>query len=305
MRIEARAGLVACTVFAAAIVVTGAARSDDLESASQDLHSEPGNALRVCADPNNLPYSDDAERGFENRLAEIVADELDAVLSYVWWPQRRGFVRNTLNAGDCDLIIGVPAEYEMVDTTRPYYTSSYVLVSGMEVDPPLTGLTDPRLRTLKIGVHLTGNDGTNPPPVHALGELGIVDNVVGYMIYGNYEDPSPPSKLIEAVAAGEIDVAAVWGPIGGYFAARSTTPLTVVPISYRGASAFASQFEFAMAMGVRKGDAALREQVQAALDRRSADVQQTLADYAIPLTDRDSTASSATSAGNYNSQVTR
>lgn len=288
---------------AAVLTLPGLAAADENEVAAQDLKSQIAQ-LRVCSDPNNLPYSNEAEQGFENRLAELIADELDAELSYVWWPQRRGFVRNTLNADACDLVIGVPAGYELVDTTRPYYRSTYVLVAREEVNPPLSGIADPRLAELSIGVHLTGDDGANPPPVHALGELGLVDNVVGYMIYGDYREPNPAARIVDAVATGEIDVAAVWGPIAGYFVKRAPVPLTIVPIrDYHGASPHSERFEFAMAMGVEKGNRELLEKVQAVLDRRSADVREVLTSHGIPIVDGE--AVSQPSERQANQQVTR
>src|SRR5690606_5361260 len=125
--------------------------------------------FRVCADPNNLPFSNAAEQGFENALAELLAAELGATVEYTWWAQRRGFIRNTLNAGDCDVVMGVPAGYELVATTQPYYRSTYVFVYRREPGLELRTIDDPRLRELAIGVHLIGDDGGNTPPVHALG----------------------------------------------------------------------------------------------------------------------------------------
>lgn len=158
--------------------------------------------LRVCADPNNLPFSNQERQGFENRIADLVAEALAAELSYTWWAQRRGFIRNTLNAGACDLVIGVPAGYELVETTAAYYRSAYVYVYRADRGLDLRSMQDPRLRELRIGVHLIGDDGANPPPAHALGQQGIVDNVVGYMIYGDYREPNPPARIIDAVARG-------------------------------------------------------------------------------------------------------
>jgi mxaJ protein len=237
--------------------------------------------LRVCADPNNLPFSNEAREGFENALAEIVAEELDAGLTYTWWAQRRGFIRNTLGSGACELVMGVPAGYELVETTRPYYRSTYVFVHSPRVGEPLTSMRDPRLRDLTIGVHLTGDDGSNPPPAHSLGQQGIVDNVVGFMIYGDYRQPNPPARLIDAVASGDIDVAAAWGPTAGYFARRADAPLALQPITD---TAFAAlPFEFSIAMGVRKGQTAFRDEVQAAIDRRQADIRAVLTRYDVPL----------------------
>ncbi len=238
--------------------------------------------LRVCADPNNLPFSNEAEEGFENALAELIAAELGADVEYTWWAQRRGFIRNTLNAGDCDVVMGVPAGYELVATTRPYYRSTYVFVYRAELAPPLVRIDDPRLAELDIGVHLIGDDGANTPPVHALGQLGIVDNVEGFMIYGDYREPNPPARPIEAVARGELDVAAVWGPVGGYFARAAHPPLEVQPIAPAPDIA-PYPFDFAIALGVRKDDRALRDELDAVLERRAADVEALLRSFGVPL----------------------
>jgi mxaJ protein len=240
-----------------------------------------GRELRVCADPNNLPFSNQQEEGFENRIAELFADELDARLSYTWWAQRRGFIRNTLAAGACDLVIGVPVGYELADTTDPYYRSTYVYVYRADRGLDLRSMRDPRLRQLRIGVHLIGDDGVNPPPAHALGAQGIVDNVVGYMIYGDYREPNPQARIVEAVAHGELDVAAVWGPIGGYFARHASVPLVAVPIT--DTAGFAPlRFEFGIAMGVRKGEHALRAELNGILERRREAIYRLLDEYGVP-----------------------
>lgn len=243
--------------------------------------SAAGRELRVCADPNNLPFSNQKGEGFENKIAELVAEELDAELSYTWWAQRRGFIRNTLNADACDVVIGVPAGYELVATTAAYYRSVYVYVYRADRGLDLQSMTDPRLRTLKIGVHLIGDDGANPPPAHALGAQGIVDNVFGYMIYGDYREPNPPARVIEAVAEGELDVAAVWGPLGGYFAKEARVPLAAVPIT--DTAAFAPlRFEFGVAMGVRKDDGALLDELNDIIERRREDIHALLDTYGVP-----------------------
>jgi mxaJ protein len=240
-----------------------------------------GGALRVCADPNNLPFSNAAEEGFENQLAGLVARELGLRVSYTWWAQRRGFIRNTLNAGTCDVIMGVPP-LDMIRTTRPYYRSSYVLVSRADRGLGFSSLRAPELRTLAIGVHLIGDDGANTPPADALGQEGIVDNVKGYMIYGDYREAAPPARLIEAVERGEVDVAAAWGPLAGYFAQHSPVPLNVVPIT--DSEAFRPlAFQFPIAMGVRKDDAALQQRLDQIILDRGAEIRALLERYGVPL----------------------
>ena len=250
----------------------------------------PADEFRVCADPNNLPFSNDKGEGFENKLAELVAKELGKRVTYVWWAQRRGFVRNTLKAGRCDVIMGVPAQYELVATTQPYYRSSYVFLSRDDRRLDLASISDPRLRDLRIGVHLLGDDGFNTPPANALGEEGITRNVVGYSIYGDYRTPNPPARLVEAVADGEVDVAAVWGPLAGYFARRSAVPLRVVPIT--GTEAFAPLlFQFDIAIGVRKQDKALKDRLDEILARDAGAIRALLVSYGVPLVTADEGAS--------------
>jgi mxaJ protein len=242
------------------------------------LSREP---LRVCADPNNLPFSNSRGEGFENAMARLVAHDLHRELTYTWWPQRRGFVRNTLKAGVCDLIMGVPAGFEMVEPTTPYYRSSYAFVTRADRHLDVDSFDDPRLRKLAIGVHTIGDDYANVPPAQALATRGIVGNVRGYSIYGDYSQPNPARALIDAVARGEIDVAIAWGPLAGYFAAREPVALRVKPVAP--ADPPDAGMTFAIAAGVRHGDTALRSEVQAVLDRRRDDIAAMLHDYHVPL----------------------
>jgi mxaJ protein len=240
--------------------------------------------LRVCADPNNLPFSNEAGEGFENKLVNLIAEELGAEVRYTWWAQRRGFLRNTLKAEACDLVPGLPANLEGVRTTAPYYRSSYVFVTRVD-GPDIKSFNDPILRQVKVGVHLVGDDGANTPPAHALSRRGIVDNVRGYMIYGDYNEPSPPAKILKALADGEIDVAIVWGPLGGYFAKHQGLGLKVAPVQpiFDGPQL---PMIFDISMAVRKEDEALRQEVDAALVHRRADVDSILAAYGVPRLDR-------------------
>jgi len=242
-------------------------------------------SLRVCADPNNLPFSNRAGEGFENKLAEMVAQKFGKAVVYTWWAQRRGFIRHTLWAGDCDLVMGVPAQYDLVETTRPYYRSTYVFVSQTARHLQLKAIDDPQLRSLAIGVHLIGDEGNNTPPAHALGQQGIIDNVRGFMIYGDYREPAPPARLIEAVEHGEIDVAAAWGPLAGYAAKTSNVPLTITPIVAD--ERFApQQFQFDIAMGVRKGDHALRDRLNDFIAQHLAEIAALLQSYGVPLVEQ-------------------
>jgi mxaJ protein len=238
-------------------------------------------ALRVCADPNNLPFSNERREGFENRVAALLAEELGASVDYTWWAQRRGFIRNTLKAGDCDLVMGLPAGAEMARTTAPYYRSTYVFVTRADA-PEILSFDDPRLRDLRIGVQLIGDDGVNTPPSHALARRGIVQNVRGYMVFGDYREPSPPARIVAAVAAGELDVALVWGPLAGYFAQQQG--LRVAPVR---PAVDDPPMAFDIAIGVRPEDEALRNALDAALQARRAEVDAILARYGVPRADRN------------------
>jgi len=242
----------------------------------------PQRTLTACADPNNLPFSNRAGQGFENRLASMIASDLHAKLDYVWWAQRRGYVRNTLNEAKCDFWPGIASNVEMVATTRPYYRSTYMFVSRHDAN--LKGLTldDPRLKRLKIGVQMVGNDASNTPPAHALAERGVIGNVRGYMIYGDYRRPNPPVAVVEAVERGDVDVALVWGPLAGFFAAKSPVPLRLEPVT----PWFADQqwpMQFDVSVGVRKDDQKLLKAIDRVLARRKIDIGRLLAAYRVPV----------------------
>jgi mxaJ protein len=241
----------------------------------------PVRELRVCADPNNLPYSNRREEGFENRLAEMVARDLQARVSYTWWPQHRGFIRNTLKAGKCDVLLGLPSSVELAATTRPYYRSTYVFVSRRDRGLAVRSFDDPVLRRLRVGVQMIGDDGTNSPPAHALANRGIVDNVQGYSVYGDYSQPNPPARIVEAVAKGEVDLAVVWGPLAGYFAPRQGVPLALAPVSPQIDRPFLP-FVFDVSMAVRRGDDGLRAELDSFIERRQGEIDALLDRYGIP-----------------------
>jgi mxaJ protein len=242
-------------------------------------HRAPHRVIRVCADPNNLPFSNQAGEGFENRLASLLADDRGASLEYTWWAQRRGFVRNTLKANACDVVMGVPAGFEQTLTTKPYYRSSYVFVSRRDRHMELFSFDDPRLRALRIGVQMIGDDFNNSPPAHALSNRGLVGNVVGYSVYGDYAQPSPLSTIVDAVDRGDVDAAVVWGPAAGYFARHKA--LDLQPVSPR-ADSPALPFTFDIAMGVRRNDTALRDELNDFLARRHDDIAKVLDEYGVP-----------------------
>jgi mxaJ protein len=239
--------------------------------------------LRVCADPNNLPFSNERGEGFENKIAELIANELGARLSYVWWAQHRGFVRKTLNDGLCDLVTGTTNGIEMLRTTRPYYRSGFAFVTRAD-GPVISSLDDPQLHRLRIGIQLVGLDGSNPPPSEALAKRGIIDNVRGYMVYGDYQYDNPGAGILKAVARGTIDVAIVWGPTAGFYAARQDPPLRVTLVTPQ-IDGPRLPMVFDANMGVRKDDRVLLDDVNAALARLAPQIDPILDEYHVPRAD--------------------
>jgi mxaJ protein len=237
--------------------------------------------LRVCADPNNLPFSNERLEGFENRIAALIAREMNLDVQYTWWAQRRGFIRNTLKTGRCDLVIGVPNSLEMAQTTAPYYRSTYVFVYRKDSGLNVHSFDDAVLRRVRVGVQMIGDDFSNTPPAHALTNRKIIQNVKGYSVYGDYAQANPPARIVEAVAKGEIDVAIVWGPLAGFFAKQQKVPLEIVPVSPEIDLPYLP-FVFDISMGVRRGDDAFKEELEQILSRRRAEIESILDEYGVP-----------------------
>jgi mxaJ protein len=287
MRLTSLLGVVAVGVLLASaafgvnrITGPGLEAPDQRFALDSRLPAPDSRALRICADPNNLPFSNAREEGFENRLAELLAREMGRRVAYTWWAQRRGYVRNTLDAGACDVLLGVPATFDRALRTRPYYRSSYVFVTRADDALGIRSLDDPALRRLRVGVQLIGDDYTNTPPAHALARRGIVENVRGYSVVGDYAEPNPPARIIDALAEGEIDVAIAWGPLAGYFAERERSALAIAPVSP--ASDAGLPMTFDISVGVRRGETALRDTLDAILERRREEIDRILAEYRVP-----------------------
>ena len=256
-------------------------RTVDSAPAASPANPSGKRVLRISADPNNLPFTNERMEGFENKIAELIAREMNAELEYHWRAQRRGFFRQALTEGECDLVLGAPARFDRALTTEPYYTSSYMFVSRKDRKLQISSLDDEILRDLKIGVQMIGDDGANTPPAHALAARGIINNVVGYTVYGNYAQESPPARIVEAVAKGDIDLAIVWGPLAGYFARRHDVELAVAPVSPQ-IDTSGLPFAFSISMAVRKGNVSLRNEVDGILDRNREEVAGILREYGVP-----------------------
>lgn len=231
--------------------------------------------LRVCADPDNLPFSNVKEQGFENRILGLLAKDLGLRLVYVWGNERRATAIETMNKGRCDLVPGAIPGMPGVRTTKPYMRSSYAIV--MRGDSAVSGFDDPRLQALRIGVQSVGDDAVTPP-VEALLKRGLNANLRPFTLHGSAADPNTSGEIVQAVARGDIDAAVLWGPFAGYFAARQRPALRVQPV---GALPGDPQMSFAVSMAVRNG--ALQDEVDRALAARRQDIAGVLAEYHVPL----------------------
>jgi mxaJ protein len=238
-------------------------------------------ALRVCSDPNNLPFSNDKQEGFENKIAELIAREMNLKLEYTWWAQRRGFVRETLKSDLCDLIVGMPSSSELALTTAPYYRSTYVFVWRKDRDLKIHSFDDAALHKLRIGVQMIGDDFANSPPAHALTNRKIVENIKPYSVYGDYSQPNPTARVVEAVAKREVDVAIVWGPTAGFFVKQEHLPLTLVPVAPQIDLPYLP-FVYDISMGVRRDHDAFRDRLETILENHRAEIDEILDRYGVP-----------------------
>ncbi|HEX4227571.1 MAG TPA: quinoprotein dehydrogenase-associated putative ABC transporter substrate-binding protein [Bryobacteraceae bacterium] len=250
-------------------------------------------SLRVCADPNNLPYSNAQKQGFENEMAAMIGKDIGAHVSYFWYPQRGAFFRKTLGSGACNVVMGVPEGLDETTTTRPYYRSSYVFVSRHDRDLRIHSFDDPRLRRLRVGVHVLGDADRSSPPVEALLSRGLAHNLVGYNIFGNLAEANPPSDLIRAVSNKQVDVAIAWGPLAGYFSRDSATPLDITPIAADPSNP-TLPLSFDIAIGVRPGNYQLRDRLNEELSRRAPEIHDLLRAYGIPQMDLSAPAAGGT-----------
>ena len=258
-----------------------------LTAAVAQAQEAPRTALRVCQDPNNLPFSNTLGEGIENRIAEVFGKALGLPVTYYSFPQRLAFIRNTLRyklPGEdfrCDIVMGVPVGFDQVSVTKPYYRSTYALVypkgiglDGVQSSDDFLKLDAARLAKLHIGVY------DRSPASVWLSKHGLVERGVPYQIMNANPEQYPGEIIEKDLAAGKIDVAIVWGPIAGYFARRVSTPvLVVVPMR----SEPGVKFDFQMAMGVRYGEGEWKQQVESLIESRRAEIDAILADFGVPL----------------------
>lgn len=233
-------------------------------------------SLRVCADPANLPFSNKEEKGFENKIAELIAGELGVPVRYTWFPQSIGFIRQTLDKKKCDIIIGYVSAHELVLNSNPYYKTSYVLIHRKGELKGFKNLNDPRLKDKKIGV-IAGT-----PPVTILALNDMLDNIKSYHRMVDRRYFSPAEQMIDEIAKGELDVGLLWGPIGGYFAKKASKPLTVAPLVNETKG---GRMAYRITFAVRRGEKVWKRQLNRIIRRKQDEINKILLDYGIPLID--------------------
>jgi quinoprotein dehydrogenase-associated probable ABC transporter substrate-binding protein len=242
--------------------------------AAQTADIAARNALRICADPSNLPYSDEKKEGFENKIAALIGAALHLKVEYTWFPQVIGFVRNTLQAYRCDLVIGTVAGDEMMATTNPYYFTTYVMLYRSDKGFAFTGLQDPRLASLRLGVV------SATPPSDLLVRHDLMANAKPYQLTVDTRVDSPTHQMVRDVVDGTIDVGFLWGPIAGYYRKHDGLPLTLVPLKDEPG---APRMKYHIAMGVRGNEPEWRRRINAVILQQQAAITAILRDYGVPL----------------------
>lgn len=274
-------------VLAAAILVAAApafaqhmgpdagARGDDNQGSIELVDQK---TLRVCADPNNLPFSSDKGEGFENQIAQFLAKKLGKELAYSYYPGATGFVRNTLNAHLCDVILGMPQGNDLVQPTNPYYRTTYAIVTraGSELDG-IKSLDDPRLKEKPRRIGLVANT----PPGNVLAMNGLMASVKPYALMVDTRVESSGAAMIHDLEKGEIDVALLWGPIAGYYAKRSSEKLNVTLLPETPGARMA----FRIGFGVRHSDQNWKRELNTLIAQNKAEIERILLDYGVPVLD--------------------
>ncbi|MCP4487416.1 MAG: quinoprotein dehydrogenase-associated putative ABC transporter substrate-binding protein [Gammaproteobacteria bacterium] len=230
--------------------------------------------LRVCADPDNLPFSNRAREGFENRIIGLVGDKLGLEVRYTWFPQSTGFVRNTLRLRECDLISGITTTSELVQNTNPYYHSAYTMVFRKDSGLNAVTMSDPQLRNLKLGVVA----GT--PPASIIARLGLLGNVKPYQLVTDTRRYKPARRAILDVGNGETDVAFIWGPIAAHFAKEAANELVLTPLTNEDRSV---RLSFRVSMAVRHSESEWKRRVNSVLRQYQSEINEILREYDVPL----------------------
>ena len=244
----------------------------------QTIEAVDRTALRICADPHNLPFSNDKGEGFENKIAELLASEMKVPVHYTFYPQSIGFLRNTLAARRCDLVMGMPSGNDLVLSTNPYYRSAYAIVSRADRNISIDRLDDPSLKTMHIGL-IAGT-----PPATLISDQGLLENVRPYPLVVDTRYDAPGKQMLDDIAKGEIDVGILWGPIAGYFAKQQNPPLKVVPLVHERPGSF---MDFWISMGVRTNVTQWKHDLNELIQRKRPEIEAILKDFGVPLLGSD------------------
>jgi quinoprotein dehydrogenase-associated probable ABC transporter substrate-binding protein len=263
-------------VVAALLALGLAALAGGAAGAADRIEAVDRSALRVCADPNSLPFSDDKGEGFENKIAELLAKGLKVPVRYTWYPYLVGFLRNTLNARRCDLVMGIVAGADMVLSTNPYYRTGYVIATRRRANLDIDSLRDPRLKRLRIGL----TAGT--PPANIIASQGLMAQVRPYQLVFDSRFDQPGKVMIGDLAKGEIDVAVLWGPIAGYYAKQYADQIKVMPLLKE---AKTERMDFYITMGVRQNENDWKNQINRQIRANRDAIVAILKDYGVPLLD--------------------
>jgi mxaJ protein len=229
--------------------------------------------LHVCADPDNLPFSDIHEDGFENHLAQMIGSYLHDDIQFVWQRMGRGFVREFMDKGKCDFVVGIPSTFSALLTTQPYYRSSFVFVTQKSAEYQPTSLDDPALKNHRIGVEALEEEYT--PPAEALSRRGLQTQLVGIYAVGSHS-----FDLAKAVSHNDVDFAIMWGPTAGYIAKHSSQNLTVTPVTPKSDGPL--PFTFEIAMGVSKKNRELQAKLDQFIEANRSEIQRLLDSYGVP-----------------------
>jgi quinoprotein dehydrogenase-associated probable ABC transporter substrate-binding protein len=265
-------------IFVVAMLMAGTAAMD----AAHAVDLPKRDALRVCADPNLLPFSNDKLEGYENKIAAMIGEELGVPVVYTWWPQTIGFVRNTLRERKCDLVMGAASGEGLMQNTNPYYRSVYSLVYRESAATKAKAMNDPSLRDLRFGV-------VTKTPGATLANMNHIANVEPYELDIDTRQDNPARRAIEDVASGKTDATVIWGPIAGYFASLQPTKLTVVPL----VDEHATRLDFSITMGIRGDEPEWKHWLNDFIARRQGDINTILAQYHVPLLSPDGKLQSA------------
>ena len=256
---------------AAALLIgatSAASRADDHPEAVDR------SAFRVCSDPANLPFSNDKGEGFENKIAELLAKKLNVPLKYTWYPNSIGFLRNTLRVRRCDIVMGTVSGAELTQTTNPYYRSVYVMVTRKADNITADKIEDPALKGLKIGLN------AGAPPADIAAKNGLAANIRPYDLYVDTRVQIPGKDMLDDLANKEIDVALLWGPIAGYYAAQHGDQLKITPLTNEPKS---TRMEFYITMAVRPGENQWKNDINNLIRENKDEIEKILRDYHVPM----------------------